>query len=114
LGGYRVQRDEQQLLDDALTAEKSGAFAVLMECIPSEVAGKITAALSVPTIGIGAGVQCDGQVLVTHDILGLTSGYVPRFARKYANLAETIRQAADAFCDDVRQGRFPEGIESYK
>jgi 3-methyl-2-oxobutanoate hydroxymethyltransferase len=114
LGGYRVQRDEEQLLNDALTAERSGAFAVLMECIPSEIAAKITAALSVPTIGIGAGLSCDGQVLVTHDVLGLTSGYVPRFARQYANLAETIRKAADEFCEDVRQGRFPDGGESYK
>ncbi len=114
LGGYRVQRDEQKLLNDALTAEQSGAFAVLMECIPSEIAGKITEALSVPTIGIGAGVQCDGQVLVTHDVLGLTSGYVPRFARQYANLAKIIREATDAFCDDVREGRFPDDSEAYK
>lgn len=114
LGGYKVQRDEARLMNDALTAEQSGAFAVLMECIPAEIAGKITAALSVPTIGIGAGTGCDGQVLVTHDVLGLTSGYVPRFARRYADLAETIRRAADAFCDDVRQGRFPDQRESYK
>ncbi|MDP6553050.1 MAG: 3-methyl-2-oxobutanoate hydroxymethyltransferase [Pirellulaceae bacterium] len=114
LGGYKVQRDESRLLNDALTAEQSGAFAVLMECIPTEIAGKITDALSVPTIGIGAGPQCDGQVLVTHDVLGLTSGYVPRFARQYTNLAETIRAAADEFCEDVRKGRFPEGVESYK
>ncbi len=114
LGGYKVQRNEEQLLDDALTAERSGAFAVLMECIPSEIAAKITETLAVPTIGIGAGSACDGQVLVTHDVLGLTSGYVPRFARQYANLAQTIRTAADAFCADVRQGRFPEDTESYK
>jgi len=114
MGGYKVQRDEAQLLDDALTAERSGAFAVLMECIPTDVAAKITEALSVPTIGIGAGPKCDGQVLVTHDVLGLTSGYVPRFARQYAQLADTIRTATDAFCEDVRQGRFPERAESYK
>jgi len=114
LGGYKVQRDETQLLNDARIAEQSGAFAVLMECIPTEIAGKITDALSVPTIGIGAGARCDGQVLVTHDVLGLTSGYVPRFARRYANLAEIIRNAADEYCEDVRHGRFPDGVESYK
>jgi len=114
LGGYKVQRDETQLLNDARIAEQSGAFAVLMECIPTEIAGKITNALSVPTIGIGAGARCDGQVLVTHDVLGLTSGYVPRFARRYANLAEIIRNAADEYCEDVRHGRFPDGVESYK
>ncbi len=114
LGGYKVQRDEDRLLNDAVTAERSGAFAVLMECISSTVASKITETLTVPTIGIGAGPACDGQVLVTHDVLGLTSGYIPRFARRYANLAETIRRAADQYCDDVRQGRFPAGEESYK
>src|SRR3954447_1149158 len=79
LGGYKVQRDEEQLLTDATAVEQAGAFAVVLECIPPSIAGKITARLRIPTIGIGAGMPCDGQILVTHDLLGLTSGYVPRF-----------------------------------
>jgi len=80
---------------------------MVLECIPAEMAAKITAQLLIPTIGIGAGAACDGQVLVIHDLLGLTSGYVPRHVRKYANLQETITQATKSYCHDVRKGHFP-------
>jgi 3-methyl-2-oxobutanoate hydroxymethyltransferase len=114
LGGYKVQRDEQRLLNDAATAEAAGAFSVLLECVTSGIAKKITDRLHVPTIGIGAGTDCDGQVLVVNDMLGLTSGYVPRFARKYADLEGVITDAVTRFRDDVRSGSFPGDAESYK
>lgn len=114
LGGYKVQRDEERLLHDATTAEAAGAFSVLLECVSSKIAKKITETLHVPTIGIGAGAVCDGQVLVVHDMLGLTNGYVPRFARKYADLQGVITDAVIRFRDDVRNGDFPGQAESYK
>ncbi|MCA9124342.1 MAG: 3-methyl-2-oxobutanoate hydroxymethyltransferase [Planctomycetaceae bacterium] len=114
LGGYKVQRDEDRLLNDAVTAEAAGAFSVLLECVSTRVAKKITQKLQVPTIGIGAGAVCDGQVLVVNDMLGLTSGYVPRFARKYADLKGVITDAVTRFRDDVRNGDFPGEVESYK
>lgn len=107
LGGYSVQRDEDRLMADAASAEAAGAFSLVLECIPAGVARKITAALSIPTIGIGAGVDCDGQVLVVHDLLGITVGHVPRFVKAYADLQGTITSAVTAFRDDVRDGRFP-------
>jgi 3-methyl-2-oxobutanoate hydroxymethyltransferase len=107
LGGYRVQRDERQLLADAQAAEQAGAFAIVLECIPAEAATRITASLAIPTIGIGAGVGCDGQVLVLHDLVGLNSGHVPRHVKQYANLKETVVDAVTRFRDDVRQSRFP-------
>lgn len=114
LGGYKVQRDAQRLLTDAQAAEDAGAFSVLLECIPADLAGQITKALSVPTIGIGAGADCDGQVLVTHDMLGLTGGYVPRFAKPYAQLSAVIGQAVTQYRDEVRSGDFPDEQRSYK
>ena len=114
LGGYKVQRDEARLIEDARVAEEAGAFAVLLECIPTELATKITAQLKVPTIGIGAGAGCDGQVLVINDLLGLTSGYVPRFVRAYADLKSTITEAVTHFRDDVRGGTFPAAEQSFK
>ena len=114
LGGYKVQRDEERLLHDATTAEQAGAFSVLLECVSSKIAKKITETLLVPTIGIGAGAACDGQVLVVNDMLGLTSGYVPRFARKYADLEGVITDAVTRFRDDIRNGEFPGEAESYK
>lgn len=108
LGGYRVQRDERQLLADAQAAEHSGAFAIVLECIPADIAQRITAAVSIPTIGIGAGPGCDGQVLVLNDLLGLGTGYVPRHAKSYANLSQTITDAVAQFRDEVRQGQFPD------
>ncbi|HUY91362.1 MAG TPA: 3-methyl-2-oxobutanoate hydroxymethyltransferase [Pirellulales bacterium] len=114
LGGYKVQRDEERLVNDARTAEAAGAFAVLLECIPAELAGRITQSLAVPTIGIGAGAGCDGQVLVTHDMLGLTSGYVPRFVKPYANLRGAIGDAVARYCQEVRDGAFPDEARTFK
>ena len=111
LGGFRQQgRGEEnatRLLDHALALEHAGAFAVVLESIPDELALKITAALRVPTIGIGAGPHCDGQVLVSYDLLGLFEN-PPPFVRQYANLRSEIAQAASAFVDDVKSGRFPQ------
>ncbi|MCE5266387.1 MAG: 3-methyl-2-oxobutanoate hydroxymethyltransferase [Planctomycetaceae bacterium] len=107
LGGYRVQRDERQLLADAQAAEHAGAFAIVLECIPAETAAKITAAVRIPTIGIGAGAGCDGQVLVLHDLLGIDTGYTPRHAKAYANLGKTVVDAVAQYRDDVRSGTFP-------
>jgi len=114
LGKYKVQRGESRLLHDAQAAAEAGAFAVLLECIPSTVAATITETLTVPTIGIGAGSCCDGQVLVTPDLLGLTSGYVPRFVRPYADIGRSIHEAVESYCRDVQTGRFPNEDESYK
>ena len=114
LGGYKVQRDEEALLADATAAENAGAFAVVLECIPAALAAKITARLKIPTIGIGAGAGCDGQVLVTNDLLGLTSGYVPRFVKAYADLQTVITQAVTQFRDDVRAGAFPTSDQTFK
>lgn len=113
MGGYRVQRDEDRLLNDARVAEQSGAFSIVLECIPSAIAKKISAELTIPTIGIGAGVDCDGQVLVINDVLGLNSGYVPSFVKQYANLNETISQAVGQWCDEVRGSTFPGKDESF-
>lgn len=107
LGGYRVQRDERQLLADAQAAEMSGAFAIVLECIPKETAARITASVRIPTIGIGAGAGCDGQILVLHDLLGLGPTYVPRHVKVYADLKKTIVQAVSDYRDDVRGGEFP-------
>ncbi len=112
-GGYRLQRDTEKLVADAQAAEAAGAFAVLIECVPAAVAAAITAAVSVPTIGIGAGRSVSGQVLVTHDIVGLTSGYTPKFTRQFADLGEALRDAATDYRDQVRQGNFPSDAESF-
>jgi 3-methyl-2-oxobutanoate hydroxymethyltransferase len=107
MGGYKVQRDRQQLLADSHAAQQAGAFAIVLECIPQDVARQITEQLQIPTIGIGAGSDCDGQVLVTHDKLGLTAAHVPRFVKQFANLSKEIQAAVDQYCRDVREGRFP-------
>lgn len=114
LGGYRVQRNREQLLADAKAAEAAGAFSVVLECIPSDVARDITDAVSIPTIGIGAGHHCDGQVLVVNDMLGITSAYVPRFVKAYADLKPEIVRAAREFCEEVRSGSFPEEKHGYE
>lgn len=114
LGGFKVQRDADALLADALAVAEAGAFALVLECIPSEVADRITAEVPIPTIGIGAGPGCDGQVLVSHDLLGLFEGFRPKFVRRYAELAGTIRNAASAYVEDVRSGRFPAATESFR
>ena len=107
LGGYKLQRDAERLLDDAKAAEQAGAFSVVLECIPAEIAARVTQSIGIPSIGIGAGAECDGQVLVLHDLLGLTPGRVPRFVKQYANVAEIIKRAVHDFGHDVRHGNFP-------
>ena len=107
LGGYKVQRDAEVLMADARAAEQAGAFSVVLECIPIDAAERITAKLRIPTIGIGAGAECDGQVLVINDLLGLSGGDVPRHVKKYADLGKQITDAVTRFRDDVRGGQFP-------
>jgi 3-methyl-2-oxobutanoate hydroxymethyltransferase len=114
LGGYKVQREAERLLNDAKAVAEAGAFAIVLECIPAELASRITSAVNVPTIGIGAGAGCDGQVLVTHDMLGLTDGYVPRFVKPYAQLRDVIRDAVTRYRDEVRSGVFPDEKRSFK
>ncbi|NLT26924.1 MAG: 3-methyl-2-oxobutanoate hydroxymethyltransferase [Microbacteriaceae bacterium] len=117
LGGHVVQGRgdaEQQLLDDALAVERAGAFAVVLEMVPTDVAARVTERLTIPTIGIGAGDGCDGQILVWQDAFGLTEGRVPKFVRKYAQLADVLREAAGQFVDDVRSGAYPTEAESYE
>ncbi len=113
-GGYRVQRDTNQLVADAKAAEDAGAFAVLIECVPSEVAKAITENVQVPTIGIGAGPAVNGQVLVTHDMIGFNSGYLPKFVRQFSDVRGIIQQAASAYKDALRSGDFPGTQESFK
>ncbi|HMO15060.1 MAG TPA: 3-methyl-2-oxobutanoate hydroxymethyltransferase [Pirellulaceae bacterium] len=113
MGGYRVQRDRDQLLRDALAAQAAGAFSVVLECIPSTIAREITAQLQVPTIGIGAGSGCDGQVLVINDLVGMTTGYVPSFVRQYADVKSSIKQAVSEWCGDVRAAKFPDQSHSF-
>jgi len=117
LGGYRVQGkttdSAEQLLRDARAVEAAGAFAVVLEAVPRELAAQITRELRIPTIGIGAGPDCDGQILVVHDMLGLTFEQTPKFARKYANVGEVISNAVRGYCEDVRSGGFPSDSESY-
>ena len=117
LGGYRVQGktadSAEQLLRDARAVEAAGAFAIVLEGIPRELATEITKSLRIPTIGIGAGPDCDGQILVLHDLLGLTFQEPPKFARRYANVGEVISQAVREYCADVQGGSFPSDAESY-
>lgn len=117
-GGYKVQgRTEEAakgLVEDARCLEAAGCFSIVLEGIPYKVAGEITGAVSIPTIGIGAGPDCDGQVLVGHDILGLFEGYLPKFVRHYADLKTAILDAFTQYVNDVREGGFPTLEESYK
>lgn len=117
LGAYRVQGKTavtaRQLLDDALALEAAGAFAIVLEVVPREIAKLITETVSIPTIGIGAGVHCDIQVLVLHDMLGLSFGKLARFVRPYANLGEAMTEAVSRYADDVRNGSYPSDDESY-
>jgi 3-methyl-2-oxobutanoate hydroxymethyltransferase len=118
LGSYRLQAKTadaaRALVEDALLLEEAGAFAVVLEVVPREIAREVTAALHVPTVGIGAGPDCDAQILVTHDLLGLSfSKTSPRFVRRYANLRDAINEAVQTYADDVRTGAFPSDDESY-
>jgi 3-methyl-2-oxobutanoate hydroxymethyltransferase len=116
-GGFRVQGREpdaaESIVEDAVALGEAGAFATVLECIPASLAARVTSASPVPTIGIGAGPDVDGQVLVWHDLLGLGTGRTPRFVRAYADLRATIAGAVTAFRDDVRAGAFPTAEESY-
>jgi 3-methyl-2-oxobutanoate hydroxymethyltransferase len=107
MGGYRVQRDEARLVEDALRVEQAGAFSVVLEGIPNGIAAKISRQLLIPTIGIGAGPDCDGQILVFHDLLGLSERHVPKFVKQYRNLAAEVRQGLTEYAGEVRDGRFP-------
>lgn len=117
LGGFKAQGrtadKAEQLYEDALALEAAGCFAIVLEAVPAPVAAAVTEALGVPTIGIGAGAGCDGQVLVWHDLLGLYEGKAPRFVKRYADLAGEARRAVEAYVDDVREGRFPEEQHTY-
>jgi len=124
MGGYVVQgrvKDKgaapgsrDRILEDAKAVEKAGAFSIVIEGVPVDLAAEITAILSIPTIGIGAGVKCDGQVLVVSDMLGMNPEFSPRFVKRYADLAQTITQAVKAFCADVRGERFPDAERSFQ
>ena len=117
LGGFRVQATEveavEQLVSDAKALEESGAFSIVLECVPEEVAQIVTESVSIPTIGIGAGRQCDAQVLVFHDLIGISSGYSPRFVRAYASVEQEMLGAVKKFSDEVREGQFPGDGESF-
>lgn len=118
MGGFRVQgREEQQarkILADAKAVEQAGAFALVLEGIPRSLAGEVTSAVAIPTIGIGAGVDCDGQVLVIHDILGLCDKYSPKFVKRYADISSTISQGISAYIEEVKAGEFPTTSHSFK
>jgi 3-methyl-2-oxobutanoate hydroxymethyltransferase len=111
LGGYRVQgRDEasaERLMRDAKALEEAGAFAIVLELIPGPLASRITKSVAIPTIGIGAGPACDGQVLVLHDLLGLNDRFNAKFVKRYATLAQDVREAVELFAAEVREGRYP-------
>ena len=116
-GGFKVQGREadsaRQIRDDAKALAEAGCFAIVLECIPDSLAAEITADLAIPTLGIGAGASCDGQVLVFHDVVGLTRDLRPRFVRRYADLSTAIENAARAFTNDVKSGAFPSREESF-
>ena len=117
MGGYKVQGRKEQaerILEDAVAVQSAGAFAVVLEGIPAKLAAKISAELTIPTIGIGAGPACDGQVLVIHDILGLCEKYSPKFVKRYASLAPLISEAVKNYVDEVRAGEFPTEAHSFE
>jgi 3-methyl-2-oxobutanoate hydroxymethyltransferase len=117
LGGFKAQgrtaEKAERLYEDALALEAAGCFSIVLEAVPAAIAARVTEALRVPTIGIGAGAGCDGQVLVWHDLLGLYVGKAPRFVKRYADLADEAKRALEAYVADVRQGRFPEEQHTY-
>ena len=117
LGGFKVQGKDaqaaQKIIDDALSLEEAGAFSVLLEAVPAPIAKMVTERLTVPTIGIGAGVYCDGQVLVVHDMVGLFDRFTPKFAKKYINLSELILKALESYREEVLKGEFPTDQHSF-
>jgi len=117
LGGFKVQGKDaqaaQKIIDDALSLEDAGAFSVLLEAVPAPIAKRVTERLKVPTIGIGAGVHCDGQVLVVHDLLGLFDRFTPKFAKRYANLSEPMLKAFESYREEVLKGTFPTDQHSF-
>jgi 3-methyl-2-oxobutanoate hydroxymethyltransferase len=117
MGGFKVQAKEfdaaRVLVDDAVALAEAGCFSIVLECVPDAVATMVTEAVPVPTIGIGAGANCDGQVLVFHDLVGLNGGRAPKFVRRYADLRGDATTAVAAFADDVRSGRYPSEAETY-
>jgi 3-methyl-2-oxobutanoate hydroxymethyltransferase len=117
LGHFKVQgkktEEAEKIIRDARNLEKAGVFSVILECIPMELAEYLTRSLSIPTIGIGAGPHCDGQILVFHDLVGYSNGYLPKFVKKYADLHEIISRAVKEYGRDVLESRFPEDAHSY-
>jgi 3-methyl-2-oxobutanoate hydroxymethyltransferase len=116
LGGFRVQGrgdGAEQLVADAIAVQEAGAFSVVMEMVPAEIAGQVTRKLTIPTVGIGAGVECDAQVLVWQDMAGYTSGKTAKFVKQFAAIGETLRGAAAAYADEVRTGTFPAEEHSF-
>jgi 3-methyl-2-oxobutanoate hydroxymethyltransferase len=117
MGGFKVQgkveEQKQKIMADAVAVEEAGAFSVVLECIPTELAQEITEQLSIPTIGIGAGIHCDGQVLVIHDLLGLLGEFRPKFVKSYVDLRTVISQAVEEFTQEVRKGAFPTDKHSF-
>ena len=117
LGGYRVQgrgESAERLLTDALALEAAGAFAVVLEMVPGDVAAQVTKELKIPTIGIGAGAECDAQVLVWQDMAGLNNGPKPKFVKRYADLRAVLAEAAQTFADEVAEGTYPGPEHSYE
>jgi 3-methyl-2-oxobutanoate hydroxymethyltransferase len=113
LGGYRIQRDAERLLRDARAAEQAGAFGLVLECIPGPIAAQITREVKIPTIGIGAGPDCDGQVLVTPDLLGLTPGTPPKFVKQFTQLRKIASQAIGQYLAEVREGTYPDEAHTH-
>ena len=114
LGGFKVQRDTQTILADAAAVEEAGAFAVVVESVPADLGAKVTATMTIPTIGIGAGPSCDGQVLVYHDLLGLFPDFKPKFAKRYADLGTAVKTAIETYCQEVRDGTFPAAEHTFR
>jgi 3-methyl-2-oxobutanoate hydroxymethyltransferase len=114
LGGFRVQRDEERLIRDARAIEQAGAFAIVVECVPADLATRLTAALRIPTIGIGAGNGCDGQVLVIQDMLGMYGDLHPKFVKQFADVGTAVRHAVKNYCREVREGTFPDAETSFR
>lgn len=117
-GGFKVQgksaEDAKRVIADAKAVEEAGAFAVVLECVPSKLAAYITEMLSIPTIGIGAGNECDGQVLVYQDMLGMYSDFTPKFVKRFGNIGESMKECFEAYCDEVKSGEFPSKEHTFK